>query len=274
MKKKIIKPIFDWTKPKLSLVDIKRYIIETAESELSWYSCARWKNAIFTRTFRFIALILFAFGLIYPLIGIETVHLFGIDINNLGYLCLSAGGLILLFDKYFGLSSGFVRFYLAEEEIKKEINDFEIAWEIEIAKAESSNYTIESVVNTLSLAKVLRQDISKTIQFETSAWASEFQTQIGELQELLKQKTEEYKKKSGTISVKVENSIEYSEIELILDDTIIKKLLGTTSAIFKDAPLGIHIIQIRAKKKDKLESFSQNFEVTIDKTTEVILKLP
>lgn len=271
--KKIEKPAIDWAKPKETLISIKKYIIESAESELYWYSCARFKNGFFTRSLRFIALILFGTGLVIPLLKLE-IKVIGLEINALGYLCLAIAGLILLFDKYFGVSSGFVRFYVAEEDIKKSINYFELAWEIEMAKSENSNYTTESVINTLDTARILQLDISNIIQAETKAWASEFQSQIIELQELLKQKTTEYKSQFGTISVKVENSTQYTDIELILDEIVFKKLSGTTSAIFKDALLGIHQIQIRAIKKDKIESFSQTFEVFKDMITEVIIKLP
>ena len=271
---KILKPVIDWSIPKDSLFEIKRYISETVDSELCWYSTARFRNGFFTRTLRFLALILLGAGLLLPLTGIESITICGYKILSVGYICLATGGLILLFDKYFGLSSGFVRFYIAELEIEREIREFELTWQIEMVKVQNSNYTAESIINILITKKIFIQNISKIIQIETSAWATEFQTQIGELQDLLKQRASEFKTQMGTISIRIENSILYSEIELVLDETIIKKMSGTTSAIFKEASFGIHIIQIRAKKNDKVESFSQNFEVNDDKTTEVILKLP
>lgn len=271
---KIDKPSVDWQKPKETLAAIQEYILATAESEQNWYAKARSLNGKITRTLRFIALILFGMGLILPLLNIEKVIIFKHPINSLGYLCLATGGLILLFDKYFGLSSGFVRFYIAEEDIKKSIADFELAWETEMAKAEISNYSIENVVSTLAVAKVLRESISNTIQLETRAWSTEFQAQIGELQELLKQKLSDYKRQLGFVSVKVENYEGYVDIELILDEVVIKKLVGVTSAIFRDITLGTHQIQIRATKNGNRVSFSQNFEVVMEKTTDVLLKLP
>lgn len=273
--KKIDKPAIDWTNPKVTLAAIKNYIVETAESEENWYTQWRGINGFITRSVRFITLLLFGFGLIFPLLNIEKVTLFNHTINSLGYLCLAVGGLILLFDKYFGLSSGFVRFYIAEEEIRKNLGEFELNWEIEMAKAENNKYSTEAVLNTLATAKILRQSVSNAIQLETSAWAAEFQTQIGELQELLKQKLSEYKEsKLGTISVKIENYETYKDIELILDETSIKKLNGTTSAIFRDVSLTTHQIQIRANKDGTPISFSENFDVVADKTTELTMKLP
>ena len=271
---KIDKPLVDWNKPKETLSAIKGYILATAENEQNWYAKARALNGRTTRTLRFIALILFGMGLVLPLLNIEKVIILKHPINSLGYLCLATGGLILLFDKYFGLSSGFVRFYIAEEDIRKSIADFELAWETEIARAEFSNYSIESIVNILAIAKVLRQSISNTIQLETSAWAAEFQAQIGELHELLKQKASDYKRQLGSASVKIENYEGYGDIELILDEAVIKKLAGATSSIIRDVTLGVHQIQVRATKKGNPISFSQNFEVATDKTTEVTITLP
>lgn len=267
---KIEKPFVDWSKPKEALAAIKRYIIAMAENEENWYASKRSVHAVGTRTLRFSALILFGLGLIFPLLNIETAG----KVKSIGYLLLAIGGLLLLFDKYFGLSSSFVRFYLAEEDIKKNLADFEIAWEMEIAKADKASYSIESVLNTLLIARVLRQSVSNTIQVETTAWASEFQSQTGELQELFKQKMSDYKRQLGTASVKIDNYTGYTDMQLILDEAFYKKLDGTTSAIFRDLTLGAHQIQVRATKSNNNVSFSQNFEVTIDKITDITLKLP
>lgn len=268
--KTISKPNVDWSKPKDTLVIIKNYIVETAEEEQNWYASKRCKHALLTRAFRFLALLLFGFGIICPLLNLETVG----KVRSIGYLFLVIGGIFLLFDKYFGLSSSFVRFYIAEEDIKKNLADFEIAWEMEMFKAEKAAYAIENVLNTLLIARVLRQSVSNTIQVETSAWASEYQAQIGELQELLKQKTADYKRQLGTVSIKLENYKGYTDIHLILDESVYKKLEGTTSAIFRDLTSGTHQIQIKALKSNKPEGFSQNFEVSADKTSEVTLTLP
>lgn len=124
--------MYDWTNPALTLNQIKTNILTKMKMEEDWYMRHRKKNGLITRGFRFIALMLFAVGTLCPII----VSLFKTTDNWLqwGYISLAVGGLFILFDKYFGLSSNFVRFYLAKLDIKKNTFEFEENWELEIVK--------------------------------------------------------------------------------------------------------------------------------------------
>jgi len=261
----------DWTNPIATLENIKASILAAIKKEEDWYIKARIQHAIFSRTIRVLSLLLFAFGILWPMLRPEIKKSYP-DIFDYGYLSLAIGGLFLLLDKYLGISSGYVRFYIAELDIKKNTLDFIENWNIETAKA-SNPISLESILALLNLVKTFRQAIFTTIQVETGAWATEFQTQTGELYELFKQKQAEYSKPAN-ISVTVENFTEYTGIEIGIDQELPVSLNGATSIIFRNVSIQPHLIQIRAVKAGNTVSFSKNVEVTSDKTAEVVLSLP
>lgn len=265
--------VYDWSKPNEALELIKTNILLAMKKEEDWYDKYTKRHSFFSRVIRFLSILLFAFGTLCPILntGLDEKSQIGL---NWGYVSLAIGGLLLLVDKYLGVSSGYVRFYLAKLDIQKNTFDFIENWDIESAKA-SNPLTKENIVSLLNTVKAFRQSVFTTIQVETGAWATEFQTQTGELYELFKQKQSDYKTETGNISVIIENHIGYSEIEIVLDDKIINKLEeGNTSTIFRNISLAPHKILIRAIKEGETVSFSKNVEVTIDKTAEVILTLP
>lgn len=267
-----IKMAYDWTKPEESLNSIKTNILDAMKIEETWYVKHRAIHSFFSRTIRVCAVLLFAFGILWPVLSADKINQIAPTFNY-GYLSLAVGGLLLLLDKYLGISSGYVRFYIAELDIKKNTLEFIENWDIETAKA-SRPMTIENILALLTIVKQFRQAVFTTIQVETGAWGAEFQTQTGELYELFKQKQSEMARPAN-ISVSVENYTNYNNIEIGLDDAPLIKLGATTSIIFRNVSVQPHLIRIKAAKSDNsLVAFSKNAEAYPDKTTDVAMILP
>lgn len=263
---------YDWTKPGETLETIKTSILTTMKIEQDWYAKYRCWHSIYSRTIRVFCIILFALGILWPILSPNFPDTCILKQINIGYISLVVGGLLLLLDKYLGISSGYVRFYVAELDIKKNTLDFIENWDIETAKS-STPLTQENILALLNLVKAFQQAVYTTIQVETGAWATEFQTQTGELYELFKQKQSE-NNKPANISAAVENFTGYTDIEIGIDNEVPVSLHGLTSTIFRNVSIQPHRIQIRATKADKIISFSKNVDVTTDKTAEVVLTLP
>ncbi len=240
--------------------------------EENWYAGYRRMHSACSRGIRVLAIVLFAFGILWPIISAD-IKITDNPKFDIGYLSLAIGGLFLLIDKYLGISSGYVRFYIAELDIKKNTQDFIENWDIETAKS-SIPMTTENVLALLYIVKQFRQSVFTTIQVETGAWATEFQTQTGELYELFKQKQSE-DTKPVNISVTVENYSGYSDIEVGIDNEASLKLGTLTSIIFRNVSIQPHLIKIKATKTDKtIVTFSKNVDVNLGKPTEVTLTLP
>ena len=264
---------YDWTNPADTLEKIKTNILSAMKKEEDWYKKFTRRHSFFSRCIRIFSILLFAFGTLCPIlnVGLDKLHQIGL---HWGYVSLAIGGLLLLIDKYLGVSSGYVRFYIAQLDIQKNTFDFIENWDIAMAKA-SSPLSQENILNLLNTIKAFRQAVFTTIQVETGAWATEFQTQTGELYELFKQKQGEYKIESGNISAVVENYSGYRDIEIILDGKIINKLeQGETSTIFRNVSVAPHQILISALRDTDKISFSKNIKVAPGKTAEINLILP
>ncbi len=170
------------------------------------------------------------------------------------------------------LTSGYVRFYIAELDIKKHTRDFKENWDIETARS-SNPPTQENILVLLNLVKIFREAVFTIIQVETGAWATEFQSQTGELYELFKQKQSEYLS-PGNIAVTLENYQNYNSIKLKLDDGESIDLKDVNSFIFRNVSQKPHTLQVTANKDRETHFVSKNVDVTGDKTFEVTLTLP
>jgi hypothetical protein len=227
---------------------------------------------LLSKNIRVISIVLFSLGVLLPILNLEMINIYGED-RNFGYICLAIGGLFLLLDKYLGISSGYVRFYIAKLDIQKNTSEFESNWDMEVVKA-SNPMTVENILALLNIIKQFKQAVFTTIQVETGAWASEFQTQSGELYELFKQKQSEFVKPVD-IMVDVENYTLYDDIEIGIDSDAFIKLNGNTTIIFRNVTLQPHTIRIKATNSDKrIITLSKNIDVVAGKNVEVKLTLP
>ncbi len=261
---------YDWTNPKVALEEMKVNILSAMKVEEDWYIKHRKRHGRFTRAIRVTSILLFAIGLLWPIVKKHFPSVIKEDID-IGYISLAIGGLLLLLDKYLGISTGFVRFYIAELDIKKNTLEFVENWQIETVRA-TNLLTPDSILSLINTLKTFRQAVYTTIQVETGAWSSEFQSQTGELYELFKQKQTDYK--LGNISVNLKNHTGYTNIEIGLDDRTPILLNDKTSTIFRNVSLEPHLILIRASKDGNNFIHSENADVLGDKTTEIIITLP
>lgn len=115
----------------------------------------------------------------------------------------------------------------------------------------------------------------KNIEVETGAWATEFQSQTGELYELFRKRQEETLAAMGDIAVNIENHSLYQKLVLLLDDTVsISLTAGNSSGIFRNVAAGTHKIQLKAKKKQVPVGLSNIITVSGGKTTDLVMNLP
>lgn len=261
---------YDWSNPQESLKQMKETILLKMKKEENWYIRHRIIHGRLTRLLRVASIILFAIGILWPIVRNNFPEMEGNNIE-IGYISLAIGGLLLLLDKYLGISTGFVRFYIAELDIKKNTYEFIENWQIESVKA-SNPLTIENILALINTLKTFRQSVFTTIQVETGAWATEFQSQTGELYELFKQKQSEYK--LGAISVNIKNHTGYTNIEIGLNDQQPVLLNGKTSAIFKNLSIQPYLVYVKAMKEGNVFTYSENADVTGEKTTELTITLP
>jgi hypothetical protein len=87
--------------------------------------------------------------------GTDSVLLlaFGSEPAKVGYLLLALGGGLYMFDKMFGMSSGWMRFMFAELELTARRNQFRMDWQMWCAK-HGVSYTLPDIAFSNPIKKV------------------------------------------------------------------------------------------------------------------------
>ena len=101
----------------------------------------------------------------------------GPDLQPWGYLLIGIGGGLLLFDRLFGISAGWMRFIIAAFEIDALLDDFRMRW-LKIPLEAKDNEAIDTFRAHIVAAEDAINGIHTIILQETGAWRSEFQRNI------------------------------------------------------------------------------------------------
>ena len=240
--------------------------IDLPNATSSWFrSRVVWKKkgrSSVSQSLRFSALILTVLGGLVPLL----IAVFeappdwpwlswaaGMRFGQVGYVLLAlAGGLVLL-DKYFGFSTGWMRYIVAMQAIEKARESFRLDWiGLRRAFANTQPQTAEQaeVIERMILrARSVILEVKEHSEKETQAWILEFQTNLAQFEKDVKSQMEA--SKPGGIDVEiVDGNKADSPIELALDGMIADRFVGTAGSIGFVAP-GLHRVSARTRKGDR-----------------------
>lgn len=252
----------DWSGDAAPHVEqLRSYAEEIIENELSWYLRKKRGRSSVSQWLRFLALVLTVLGGLVPLLvavfdatdGPQASWTSGIRFGQVGYVLLAlAGGLVLL-DKYFGFSTGWMRYIVAMQAIEKARESFRLDWiGLRRAFANTPPHTAEQaeVIERMILrARTVILEVKEHSEKETQAWILEFQTNLAQFEKDVKSQMES--SKPGGIDVEVvDGNKADSPIELALDGMIADRFTGTAGSIGFVAP-GLHRVSARARKGDR-----------------------
>ena len=253
----------DWSgDPAPHVEQLRSYAEEIIEGELGWYLRKKKGRSSVSQSLRFSALILTVLGGLVPLL----IAVFeappdwpwlswaaGMRFGQVGYVLLAlAGGLVLL-DKYFGFSTGWMRYIVAMQAIEKARESFRLDWiGLRLAFANTQPQTAEQaeVIERMILrARSVILEVKEHSEKETQAWILEFQTNLAQFEKDVKSQMEA--SKPGGIDVEVvDGNKADSPIELALDGMIADRFVGTAGSIGFVAP-GLHRVSARTRKGDR-----------------------
>jgi hypothetical protein len=161
------------------------YAIAAAERNINWYRTKKRPKEHLSRILRCAALLLAIVGGLCPLLP----EISKIDPGRYGYILLAAGGGLLLFDKLFGLSSSWMRFIAAAQEIEALLDTFRVDWASEKTKLIAPAATSGNDPR-FQLIKEFLANMHAVIERETNEWKLEFQKGEIHFETLLRQQSE------------------------------------------------------------------------------------
>lgn len=245
--------------------------IVSASISINWYAKEGKKKRMTSRFFRGSAIVFFGLGLLCPLLdatNVENSLKFAANAAGWGYVFIALAGIILLYDRLFGTSSSWIRFVLAELELKKNVIAFTQQWSIDTLNINYSTISNAQQVELLTKIKVFNELVFDTVKKETDTWATEFKNNMTELESLIRAKSEKLKeeadtrkieyeketleasnKKNGYVKVVIDNTSKAQDIEVTFNNY--KSVLLTTGeneVLFSDIIPGTYQLNIRGKK--------------------------
>jgi conflict system pore-forming effector with SLATT domain len=157
------------------------WAVAYTKNYIKWYAKnKKWPRRL-SRCIRGFSLLLASIGIISPLID-NVLKIEGLNFSQWGYLLIALSASAMLFDKYFGLSSRWVRFISAQLELEHKLNTFMVDWK----KAKCYSGDKDNCLNQIELIMKYVVDVGETILDETTKWRKEFENNISELDDLLK----------------------------------------------------------------------------------------
>jgi len=241
-----------WTKAddiQTSISKLYQYAEASANASIKWYgrhknSLARWSQGL-----RSLTIILTSLGGLMPIIsalGWSTVNVPVVGSLGLAAACVG-------YDKFFGYSSGWMRYITTKMTLEKTLAEFRLDWAMMIAKLGDNPPTPDQVQLMIQRLKEFLLVTNNHVEKETQAWISEFKTNIAEIEKTSKTQVEA--SQPGAIEITVTNGMETEDgFTVALDGMEIRKVRGTKYQIGYVAP-GPHKIAITGIiKKEPLDA--------------------
>jgi hypothetical protein len=191
-----------WKEPDLevSLAVLRRYVESEAQRQIDWYLSKKARKAHASATLRFVGIVLFVAGGLVPIVKATLPNVtrsLPFDFGQAGYLLIAvaAGGAAL--DRFFGYSTGWIRYITAALAIEKSLEEFRMEWARNLAKLHGGPPNAAQLDRLLLTCETFSLAIRSQVEQETKAWVVEFQGNMAQLESVLHAKADEVKIKDN-----------------------------------------------------------------------------
>src|SRR5512144_1384347 len=165
----------DWGDPEAALVTLFRRAEANAIDAIEWYLEDKQRKSWSSQLLRALAILLAVAGGLLPLIAAARP---GSQFGEWGFVFLGAAAGWVAFDRFFGLSTAWVRDTLGAQALQQRLERFQYEW----AASCADTYVDDSVNNRLTLLREFAQDVMVLVRHETKEWVKEFQGNLAGLE--------------------------------------------------------------------------------------------
>jgi SMODS and SLOG-associating 2TM effector domain 2 len=168
-----------------SLSAVFAHAVRVSSAAQAWYAEKRPSKRAWGRTLRVLAILLGAAGAVLPIVA-EITSTSGKPAIAPGWatVALTMAVACVGLDRYFGFSSGWMRFMAAEQRLVRQRHDFEYRWN-ETPAALADDLTDADVSTLLSLAHANVPAVQEIITGETAEWLTDFRGALAEAERSL-----------------------------------------------------------------------------------------
>ncbi|NAS12286.1 SLATT domain-containing protein [Poritiphilus flavus] len=175
----------DWFIDQIEDKMVKNYLtlfIEYVDEKITWYKRHRKIKGVLSNVLVSVAVVSFSMSLILIVLKSpnDDISIFGkcFNVYSSGYVCLMIASTVLLIDRLFGHSSGWIRYMMAQLEIENSISEYHAQWLNSISKANLGQLTSEDKVSLITLLSNFDNTIKSIVIKETLEWKTNFTVQL------------------------------------------------------------------------------------------------
>lgn len=182
--------IADWDASKLaqSLKDLYDATVAAAQDRIDWYDRKGASFGFFAQWLRLLVIVLAGLGTVAPLLGQFIRPLVGDGSADLvsnvlsaqfGYIALATAAILVALDNFFGYTSGWMRYRVAQAELVRRLSLFRYDWAARLAAIDAATpLTAEEKRDLITLHRTFVDGLEAMVESETRMWANRLQVNI------------------------------------------------------------------------------------------------
>jgi hypothetical protein len=249
------------------LQEVYEALVTKAESAMAWYETRQRSKRRAARYIRTAAILLGALTAIIPSIIAmfpDRVSFFGLSdfpvirLNPIATITGVAAGTAILFDRFYGFSSSWIRFITTYQEIENNLEEFRIGWRKQVMKLNSNNpATDEQIIAVYDFLAAFLKAVNDSVRNETMGWVNEFKGALGDIEKNVDAQRAgavvAAPAPKGAIRVVIvdNDSLDDSRWTLQLDNRKEEVKLGQSSASIALLEPGIYKLRIAGTRKQR-----------------------
>ena len=168
-----------WQDPEVALALLYRHAEARAIDAVDWYLEDKRGKRAWSRGLRVVAILLVIAGAMQPVLDAAGP---GRGEPAWGYVLLALAAACVGFDRFFGLSSGWMRTMTTAQALRRRLELLQYDWAVECAKAATRTVDGKQVLTRVGLLRAFADDAAVLMQQETSEWVTEFQSNLVQLE--------------------------------------------------------------------------------------------
>jgi hypothetical protein len=171
---------------------LRQYAEADVESAIRWYYAKKPWKASASQFLKLLTLLATGTGGLLPILSATGLFSSGLaepdrqlrilQVDQYGYLCFGLAAAFLALDKYFGYSTGWMRYMTTVMSLETALRNFRLDWARAtsgLAGAPPTGAVLEALLQKIQDFSVAARAL---VEKETQAWAMEFQTNMSQLE--------------------------------------------------------------------------------------------
>lgn len=170
-----------------SLEGIHKLAIKKADSAIKWYMFARHSKKKWASCLRIFVIISGSLAGILPILSQILIKNDGKTFIAPAWasVFLGVAGAMLALDRFFGFSSGWIRYIAAELRLHKLLEEYELDWQKEKVNLKNEPPSNKQAIKMLDMAKSFITQVNDVVIKETNEWSIEFQSTLKNIEGLI-----------------------------------------------------------------------------------------